>query len=232
MASPNVFRARSVLSGLQGAKAVRFHKHQIIYSSGDSSNALFYIEKGSVKLALTSKEGKEAVIAVVDGGAFFGEDSLDPERPPRSNDAVALTDVHAAKIERGAMLHLLRTDRHVNDFFLLFLVRLVTRMKDEHADSLLYSSEKRLALVLASIAKLGGKGQSQPVPRLSQQDLANMLGLSRQRVNILMKRFVKLGFIDYTRAGLSVHSSITSIAGRSEPDSGRSRQASKRALNE
>src|SRR5581483_10883018 len=139
----------------------------------------------------------EAVIAVVDGGGFFGEGSLDPRRLPRPNDAIALTEVHVAKIERGAMLQLLHTDKQMNDFFLLFLVRQIARMKEEHADSILYSSEKRLALVLASIAKLGTDGQSQMAPRLSQQDLANMLGLSRQRVNILMKRFLKLGFIHY-----------------------------------
>jgi CRP/FNR family cyclic AMP-dependent transcriptional regulator len=217
MASPNVFRVRPVLSLLHEAKPVRFRKHEIIYSTGDSSDSLFYVEKGSVKLTLTSKEGKEAVVEVVDGGGFFGELSLDPRRLPRPSDAITLTEVHAAKIERSVMLHLLHTNQQMNEFFLLFLVRQIARMKEEHADSILYSSEKRLALVLASIAKLGGDGQSQTGPRLSQQDLANMLGLSRQRVNILMKRFLKLGFIEYARGGLRVHGSIANVGRKGEP---------------
>jgi CRP/FNR family transcriptional regulator, cyclic AMP receptor protein len=203
---------RSILSGLDhGKKTVRFGKNQIIYSSGDASDSVFYVDHGSVKLSVTSKDGKEAVLAILDGGNFFGERSLDPERVPRSNDAIALTNVTATRIDRNAMLAFLHVERDASDAFISCLIRLVAQLKQEHSEDLLYSSDKRLALAIISISKLGGNCNSAHFPRLSQQDFANMIGITRQRVNVLLKRFKKMGFIDYGHRGISVHNSIRKL---------------------
>jgi len=197
----------------EGSRVEEFRKHQVIYSSGDRTNSLYYIVKGRVKLTLTSKTGREAIVAVLNGGSVFGERALYDANVPRQNEAVALTDIRAQRIERAAMLRFIRTHRDGCDAFIMLLIRTSAQAMNEHADNLLYSSEKRLALALLSLARLGGLDAPHRIPKMSQQDLASMIGVSRQRVNVLMNRFRQLGAIDYSR-GITVHGSISKICGR------------------
>jgi CRP-like cAMP-binding protein len=212
--TPGHLHIDSLFGSLGSAKkVVYFRKGQIVFSQGDRSNSLFYIQQGSVKFTVTSRKGKEAIIAILDGGSVFGVDALDADRPPHSSNAIALTDVRAAKIDPDAMLRLIYSEGDACDLFLTHLIKLNAKLTADLAHHLLYSSEIRLARALSSIAKLYGDAQHQPLPKLDQQDLANMIGVTRQRVNGLLKRFRKLGYVDDAH-GLSVHRSILNIAGQ------------------
>ena len=198
--------------GLAG-KSILFPKRQIIFTVGDPSEYVYLIESGSAKLTLTSLEGREAVIGVLHEGDFFGENALDADRLPRSTSAVALTDLRVIKIGRDAMLRLLRTDEDINRAFIAYLIRMISQLTTNMGDRLLYGGEQRLARALLSVARLGAKDESKRLPNLTQQDLANMIGITRQRVNALMKRFISLGLIDYSH-GLTVRSSLRDAARR------------------
>jgi len=197
-----------------GRKTVVFRRRQIIFSVGDRSDSIYFIESGSAKLTVTSAKGKEALVAVLDGGRFFGEGALDSDQLPRSTNAIALTNLRATRIEREAMLHLLRAEGRACHGFISSLIRTAEEFKGELANNLLYASEQRLARALCSLSHADEHSGYQRATALSQQELANMVGITRQRVNALMKRFKKLGFIDYA-GGLRVHGSIWNVTGES-----------------
>lgn len=200
-----------LLNGLgKDIRIVLFRKNQTIFSRGDSSRLFLYIQNGSVKLTLTSAQGKEAVIAVVYGGSFLGHSSLVSDRPARSHDAVALTEVRAVKIEPKAMLHLMHEDEYACAAILSSMVNLETQLVGNCADSLLYFAEERLARALLTISRWCNPTAVTPMIKLSQQDLANMIGVSRQRVNALLKKLRRAGRID---DGLRVHKSIMEVLG-------------------
>jgi CRP-like cAMP-binding protein len=194
-------------------KIAYFRRNQTIFSKGDQSDSIFYIQKGSVKLTVTSRQGKEAVIAVLAAGSFFGDTAFAADRPTRPNHAVALMDVRAARIDPDAMLRLLHKDEDVCDAVISSLTRLKTTIIGNLGDNLLYSSEERLARALLWIAKLYEHPERQPFPKLSQQDLANMIGTTRQRVNFFLRRFQESGFVDYGDV-LRVHGSIVEVVGK------------------
>lgn len=193
-------------------KTAPFRKRQIIFSVGDSSDTLFLIQSGIVKLTVTSREGTEAVTSVLEREHFFGDEALDPKRMPRSTDAIALTNGRVVRIHRDTIFRMLRSNPEIYAAFMSYLVRQVAHLQQELADALLYNSERRLARALLSLVQFGKANDPQSVPNLSQQDLANMIGSTRQRVNALMQRFRELGFVDYSR-GLRIHSSIRNVAG-------------------
>jgi CRP/FNR family transcriptional regulator, cyclic AMP receptor protein len=195
------------------SKSHFYRKNQTIFMQGQRGDRIFYIETGTVKLTSTSKQGREAMVAVLDGGSFIGEASLEAERRPSLYRATALTDVVVRVSDRKSLQKLLHTSSEFCDAFILFLLSLVATGREDLSDKLLYSSEKRLALALVSIARLSGTAQSQRLPRISQQELASMVGLTRQRVNFLMTRFKRLGYIDYAN-GIRVNSSIRNLATR------------------
>lgn len=198
-------------------KSISYRKRQIIYAAGDRSDSIFIVERGTVKLTVASAQGREAVTAILDKGRMFGEEALDANRLPRSSNAVALTQVQVTKIDRDAILGLLFANADVCSRCISHLVRAIADLKDELADNLIYNSEQRLARALLSIAHANTSEDYRRVPHLSQQDFANMIGTTRQRVNALMQRFRKLGFIDYAR-GLRVHRSLQTVAGTLEPE--------------
>jgi CRP/FNR family cyclic AMP-dependent transcriptional regulator len=195
-----------------GRRAVAFHEKQVIFSDGNASDSIFYILKGTVKFTVTSARGKEAVVDILNGGNFFGESALAPSRPRRTVQAVAVTDVRLVKIEPEALLHLIHHDADVCDAFLAALIALNARIIRNHADNLLYASEERLARTLVGIARIYDNPEQRPLPKLSQQDLANMIGVTRQRVNTIIKRFRKLGFVN-SGPSLKVDSSIRKLIG-------------------
>jgi CRP-like cAMP-binding protein len=209
--TPGHFPVDSLLNGLgKDVKTVLFRRNQRIFSRGDSSRLFFYIQHGSVKLTLTSPQGKEAVIAVLDGGSFLGHSALEFDRPARSHDAVALTDVRAMRIEPKAMLYLMHKEEGACAAILSSMIKFETQLVGNCADSLLYSAEGRLARALLAISRTCEPAAGMRVAKFSQQDLANMIGVSRQRVNGLLKELKKAGFIDYDD-GLRIHKSITKL---------------------
>jgi CRP/FNR family transcriptional regulator, cyclic AMP receptor protein len=194
----------------QGGKTLWFRKRQIIFSAGDHSDGVFFIESGAAKLTLTSPKGREAVVGVLHEGDFFGEDALDDSRPLRSTSAIALTDLRAVRIGRDAMLLLLRTEQNVTRAFVSYLIRSIAALTVNMGDHLLYGGEQRLARALLAVAQ-PGTDRSKAMPKFTQQDLADMIGITRQRVNALMSRFRRLGLVDYAD-GLRIHSSLRNAA--------------------
>lgn len=166
-------------------KPVFFRKNQIIFLHGDSSDSIFYIESGAVKLTVASSSGKEAFIGLRDGGEFFGESCLASANPVRFHTATAVTDLRLLKIDRISMLHTFRTNPGFASAFTSYLVQRNEQIQQDLADILLSSTEERLAQVLSHLKGLGA-GHLALV--FTQQDLANMVGASRQRVNVLMQR--------------------------------------------
>jgi CRP-like cAMP-binding protein len=197
-------------------KTVFFRKRQVIFSVGDASDSVFFVEGGSAKLTVTSVDGREALVTTLEEGDLFGEGALDSDRVPRANNAIAITNLRVARIEREAMLRLLRNDRDICWAFISYLIKLTAQLREDPSHNLLYASEQRLALALLSAGRSGKRSDWRGVPNLNQQDLADMIGTTRQRVNALMGRFRKLGLIDYAD-GLRVHSSILSVAHKQKP---------------
>lgn len=197
---------------VQPGKPLFFRERQPVYSVGDpSEHVYFLLDAGSIKLSLTSADGKEAVINVLYAGDFFGENALAVSRTPRPTSAIALTNVRVAKIDRDVMRRLLDTEEELNRAFIANMIKRSTQLATNIADQLLYGGEQRLARALLSIAQLGVDERAKLLPKVTQQDLANMIGITRQRVNALMKQFRRMGFIDYSD-GLRVHSALRDAA--------------------
>ena len=174
-------------------KQISFRKKQIIFSQGDRSDAIFFIKHGIVKLTATSDQGKEAVIGIFDGGHLFGESCLAPDRPVRFHNAIALTDMRVAKINRQEIIRRLRSDGESCYRVVTYLLRRNAQIQQDLVNNLLYASEGRLIRVLLSVTKWQEGNKTEHFPKLSQQTLAEMIGTTRQRVNVLMKQLKARG---------------------------------------
>jgi CRP/FNR family cyclic AMP-dependent transcriptional regulator len=207
------FNPQTFLSTIDGGrKTLSFPKNQMVFSQGDSSDAVFYIQKGRVRLSVVSKKGKEATIGVLNEGNFFGEGCL-AGQPFRMCTATAMTDCTLMRIDKKSMMEVLHREHAFSDVFVAYLLSRNIRYEEDLVDQLFNSSEKRLARVLLLLAHFGKDGKPEvAIPKISQESLAEMVGTTRGRVNFFMNRFRKLGFIDY-HAGdaLHVHSSLLSI---------------------
>jgi CRP-like cAMP-binding protein len=185
---------------------------ETVFSQGDPADAVFYIERGKVKLNVVSKSGKEAVIAILPEDHFFGEGCL-AGQPLRMATASALQRSTIMRVEKSAMVNLLRREPDFAQQFLTHLLSRNVRMEADLVDHLFNSSEKRLARLLLLMANFGQ--ESKPVPviaKMSQETLAEMIGTTRSRVSFFLNRFRDLGFIDYdVGAGMQVHSSLISV---------------------
>lgn len=177
-------------------KTVSFERDEIIYLQGDRSDSIFYVEEGTVKLTVTSAGGKEALIGLYDGGHVFGEDCLAADGATRFHNAIAVTTLRAVKIDSHAVMRVLRSEPRVACSVVAWMVRRNGDVQEALVNQLLNSSEERLTRILSSLAQYGRTDQPGLSPRLTQQDLANMIGISRQRVNALMTRLKKSGVID------------------------------------
>ena len=181
-----------------------------IFSQGDPSDAVFYIQKGRVKLTIISKQGKEAVIAILDAGNFLGEACLTGQMV-RVGSATAIAPSSILRIEKHEMLRVLQKERALSGLFISYLLSRNMRVEEDLVDQLFNSSEKRLARTLLLLARYGKEGQPETVvPEISQETLAEMIGVTRERVNFFMNKFRKLGFIDYN-GGLQIHSSLLNV---------------------
>jgi CRP-like cAMP-binding protein len=198
----------------EGRKSVTVAKKERIFTQGDVADAIFYIQKGRVRLSVVSKIGKEATIAMLSEGSFFGEGSL-AGQALRMGSAAAMTDCQLLRIEKKAMMEALHREHAFSDMFVAYLLGRNIRYEEDLVDQLFNSSEKRLARVLLMLAHFGKEGVPETVvPKISQETLAEMVGTTRSRVSFFMNRFRKLGFINYAggvEGGLQVHSSLLNV---------------------
>ena len=193
-----------------GRKTLAVPKEQTIFAQGDRADAVFYIQKGKVKLTVVSKVGKEATIGILSAGSFFGEGAL-AGQVLRMGSAAALTDCELMRVDKRAMMDALHREHSFSDMFMAYLLGRNIRYEEDLVDQLFNSSEKRLARVLLLLAQYGKEGVPEAVvPRISQETLAGMVGTTRSRVSFFMNRFRKLGFIHYN-GGLQVHSSLLNV---------------------
>jgi CRP/FNR family cyclic AMP-dependent transcriptional regulator len=194
-----------------GRKILSLSKKQTIFSQGDPANAVFYLQKGKIKLTVVSKTGKEATIGLLTDGVFFGEGAL-AGQPLRIGSATAVTDCTVLRIEKKFMMQALHREHALSDIFVAYLLERNIRYEEDLVDQLFNSSEKRLARILLLLAHFGKEGIPEAVvPKISQETMAEMVGTTRSRVSFFMNRFRKLGFVDYDGGGLRVHSSLLSV---------------------
>lgn len=193
-----------------GKKSLKLREKQVIFSQGDAADAVFYINKGKVQLTVVSVKGKEAVVAILERGAFFGEGCLTGQLV-RTATAMALEESSIMRISKSSMVRVLREEPAFAEVFLAYLLTRNMRIEEDLVDQLFNSSEKRLARVLLLLAHFGKEGRPEPVvPKISQETLADMIGTTRSRVSFFMNKFRKMGFIQYN-GGLRVHSSLLNI---------------------
>jgi CRP/FNR family transcriptional regulator, cyclic AMP receptor protein len=203
---PKVFLAKVG----RGRTLADYKKNQRIFSQGDPADAIFYIQAGKVKLTVVSKQGKEAVVAILGADDFFGEGCL-AGQALRMASAAAMSDCSIMRLEKPGVVRLLNHEPAFSELFLRYLLSRNIRIEEDLVDLLFNSSEKRLARVLLLMAKFGKDGQVESViPKVSQETLAEIVGTTRSRVSFFMNRFRKLGFIDYN-GGLEVHSSLLNV---------------------
>jgi CRP-like cAMP-binding protein len=194
-----------------GRTAQAFRKGEVVFTQGDPADSIFHIEKGKLKLTVVSNQGKEAVIALLAGGDFFGEGCL-AGQIKRMSTATAMTDCETLRLDKVEMVRVLRDEPVFAELFLHHLLSRNIRIEEDLVDQLFNSSEKRLARVLLLLANFGKAGKTEPVvAKMSQEMLAEIVGTTRARVNFFMNKFRKLGFIDYDGDGLRVHSSLLHV---------------------
>jgi CRP-like cAMP-binding protein len=194
-----------------GKSSQAYLAEECIFSQGDAADAVFYIQSGRVKLTVVSKSGKEAVVAILPEGSFFGEGCL-AGQPLRMATASSDQKSTIVRVERRAMVVMLHQEPEFAERFLAYLLTRNVRMESDLVDHLFNSSEKRLARLLLLMANFGQ--ESKPIPliaRMSQETLAEMVGTTRSRVSFFMNRFREMGFIDYDGGGVCVHSSLVSV---------------------
>jgi CRP/FNR family transcriptional regulator, cyclic AMP receptor protein len=192
------------------ARKLRFARGAVVFAQGTPATSVVYIEEGGIKLSVLSSRGKEAVVAMLGAGDFFGEGCL-AGQPLRMGSAAAVVATTALRIQKSDMIRMLRDQPAFAERFIRHMLTRNIRIEEDLVDQLFNSSEKRLARTLLLLARYGREAKSQRVlPRLSQETLAEMVGTTRSRVNFFMNKFRKLGFIDYN-GGLKVHNSLLSV---------------------
>jgi len=216
-AKPAPFDPKSFLAKVgKGRTLTTYRKNQRIFAQGDPADALFYIQKGKVKITVVSRHGKEAIVAVLGPADFFGEGCL-AGQPKRISTAATLSDCTVVRIQKPAAMKVIREEPRFSEFLMSYLLSRNIRIEEDLVDMLFNSSEKRLARILLLLANFGKEGKpEQVIPKISQETLAEMVGTTRARVNFFMNKFRKLGFVEYD-GGLEVHSSLLNVILHDEP---------------
>jgi CRP/FNR family transcriptional regulator, cyclic AMP receptor protein len=192
-------------------KVMEFTKNETIFSQGDPGTTVLYIQKGGVKLSVVNETGKEAVVAVLGPGDFFGEGCL-AGQPLRIGTATAITATAALVIEKKEMSRVLHAEHEFSDRFITFMLARNIRIEEDLVDQLFNSSEKRLARTLLLLARYGAPGDPQKsLPKVSQEMLSEMIGTTRSQVNFFMNKFRKLGFIRYNNRKIHIDNSLLSV---------------------
>jgi CRP/FNR family cyclic AMP-dependent transcriptional regulator len=191
-------------------KIVAYRKRQTIFSQGDVARSVLYLQSGSVKITVASSSGKEAVIAFLHAGDFFGEGCI-AGQPLRIATAVAMTPSSVLEIDKKEMIRVIHEEHDFSDRFVAHMLKRNVRVEEDLVDQLFNSSEKRLARALLLIARYGNEGKPEKiVARVSQGTLAEMIGTTRSRVSFFMNKFRKLGFIRYN-GGLHINDSLLRV---------------------
>jgi len=200
-----------------GKTILEFQKNQNIFAQGDVADAVFYIQKGRVKLTVLSEQGKEAVVGILEPAQFFGEGCLNGH-PLRIATTTAMEECVVTSITREAMIAVLHAEPKFSEMFMAYLLTRNSRVEEDLIDQLFNSSEKRLARLLLLLAHFGKEGSPQPInPNISQETLAEMIGTTRSRVSFFMNKFRKLGLISYN-GKIEVHNSLLSAVLHDKPE--------------
>ncbi len=191
-------------------KVQEFRRNEIIFRQGERAKNVMYIQKGGVKITVVNEVGKEAVVAILGAGDFFGEGCL-TGLPFRMATATAITSMTALAIEKDEMIRVLHKEHALSDRFISYMLARNIRTEEDLVDQLFNSSEKRLARTLLLLARYGKQGEPQKMlPKVTQGMLAEMIGTTRSRVNFFMNKFRKLGFIQYN-GELHINNSLLSV---------------------
>jgi len=194
----------------EGKTIAVYRKGTLVFAQADAADAIFYIQKGKLKLTVVSNNGKEAVVAILGAGDFFGEGCLAGQQV-RMATAAAISDCAIMRLEKAGAVRVLHDEPTFSELFLKYLLSRNIRIEEDLVDQLFNSSEKRLARVLLLLANFGKEGKPEKViPKMSQETLAEIVGTTRSRVSFFMNRFRKLGFIKYN-GELEVHSSLLNV---------------------
>jgi len=209
---PPRFNPKTFLTQVGGGRTtLQCRKNQIVFSQGDAGDAVFFIQEGQVKLSVLSQQGKEAVVAILDRGNFFGEGCLVAGQLVCMATATSLGQSTLVRIDKHAMIDVLRNEPTFSELFLTHLLYRNIRTHEDLVDQLFNSSEKRLARILLLLSHFGKEGKPEPmIAKISQETLAEMIGTTRSRVSFFMNKFRKLGFLDYN-GGIHVHSSLVNV---------------------
>jgi CRP/FNR family transcriptional regulator, cyclic AMP receptor protein len=193
-----IFNVQAFLDSAGVSRRVEeFRKKQAIFSQGDAADSVMYVQKGSVKLTVVNESGKEAVVAILGPGDFFGEGGM-AGQPLRIGTATAIVATTVLVIGKDEMIRALHTELSLSDRFITYMLARNIRVEADLIDQLFNSTEKRLARTLLLLARYGGEDQPERVlQKVSQETLAEMIGTTRSRVNLFMNKFKKLGFIEY-----------------------------------
>jgi CRP/FNR family transcriptional regulator, cyclic AMP receptor protein len=201
----------------EGKTVFKYRKDQIVFSQGELADAVFYIQQGKVKLTVVSKQSKEAVVAILGPGQFFGEGCLNGH-PLRIATTRAIDECVIMRIEKATMIATVHNEPEFSELFMRYLLTRNSRIEEDLIDQLFNSSEKRLARLLLLLANFGKEGRPEPIAgKFSQETLAEMIGTTRSRVSFFMNRFRKLGFIEYN-GKLEVHSSLLNMVLHEKPE--------------
>jgi CRP/FNR family transcriptional regulator, cyclic AMP receptor protein len=204
----------------EGRSLATYGKDQIIFSQGDPANAVFYIQRGKVKITVVSEQGKEAVVAILDANEFFGEACL-AGQSQRIATVTAMVDSLIMRLDKSAVVRVIHDEPAFSEMFISHLLSRTIRIEADLVDQLFNSSEKRLARLLLLLANFGKDGKPEPmIAKISQETLAEMIGTTRSRVSFFMNKFRKLGLIDYKSSedGIEVHSSLLNLVLHEQPE--------------
>ena len=212
------FDPRKFLAKVGKGKTIsEFEKDQIIFSQGDPADAVFYIQKGRIKLTVVSEQGKEAVVGVLGPGQFFGEGCLNGH-PVRVTTGAAVVASRITRIAKVSMIATMHDQPGFSELFMAYLLTRNSRIEEDLIDQLFNSSEKRLARLLLLLANFGKDGRPEPiVGTFSQETLAEMIGTTRSRVSFFMNKFRKLGYIEYN-GKLEIHNSLLNVVLYDKPE--------------
>jgi len=212
-----VFDPKAFLANADGGRTIsKYQKDQTVFSQGEPADAVFYIQQGKIKVTVVSEQGKEAVVAILGTGDFFGEGCL-VGQSLRMATVTAMMECEIMRLEKTAIIRVLHEQPAFSELFMSHLVTRTIRVEADLVDQLFNSSEKRLARALLLLANFGKEGKPEPVvAKISQETLAEMIGTTRSRVSSFMNKFRQLGFIDYN-GKLEVHSSLLNVVLHDEP---------------
>ena len=216
--SKAAFDPKEFLAKVGAGKTIsKYHKDQVVFLQGEVADAVYYIQKGKLKLTVISEHGKEAVVAILGTGDFFGEGCLNGHAR-RIATTTAIDDCVVTRIAKEAMIATLHNEPDFSELFMSYLLTRNSRIEGDLIDQLFNSSEKRLARLLLLLANFGKEGRPEPiVGKISQETLAEMIGTTRSRVSFFMNKFRKLGFIEYN-GHLEVHNSLLTVVLNDTPE--------------